>query len=187
MAIKATIHKATVQVSDLDRNIYSDHQVTIARHPSETDERMMIRLLAFALNAPQNNDLGTLEFGKDMWEPDEPSLWQKDHTGLIEHWIELGQPDEKRIMKASGRSKRVSVYSYGNATASWWSGIAETVARARHLTVWQIAAEQSEALGALAERSMDIQITIQDGIMLVSEGTRSVEVTLTCLVDGANP
>ena len=93
MAINATIYKATVQFSDLDRNCYSDHSLTLARHPSETDERMMIRLLAFVLNAPANNDLGTLEFGKDMWDPDEPCLIQTDLTGLTEHWIDVGQPD----------------------------------------------------------------------------------------------
>ena len=100
MALKATIYKATVNLSDLDRNHYTDHQLTLACHPSETGERMMLRLLAFVLQAPENNDRGTLEFGKEMWDPDEPCLWQKDLTGLIEHWIDLGQPDEKRLRQA---------------------------------------------------------------------------------------
>jgi uncharacterized protein YaeQ len=181
MAIKATIHKAAVQVSDLDRNIYEDHQLTIARHPSETDERMMVRMLAFALNAPQNNDLGSLEFSKDMWEPDEPSLWQKDHTGLIEHWIELGQPDEKRIMKACGRSKRVTIYCFSSSTPAWWSSVSDKLSRAQNLTVWYFPAEQAEQLATLAERSMVIQLTVQDGTLFISEGTRSVEITPECL------
>lgn len=181
MAIKAIIYKAAVQVSDLDRNLYSDHQLTLARHPSETDERMMVRLLAFALNAPQNNDLGSLEFSKDMWEPDEPSLWQKDHTGLIEHWIELGQPDEKRIMKACGRSKRVTLYSFSNSTSAWWSSIADKLRRADNLIVWQFPAEQAESLATLVERSMAIQLTVQDGTLFISEGTRAVEIMPQCL------
>jgi len=184
MALKATIHKAKVQVSDLDQNAYSDHELTIARHPSETDERMMIRVLAFALNAPSNNDLGALELAKDMWDPDEPALWQKDHTGLLMHWIELGQPDEKRIMKACGRSKRVTVYTYGGAASAWWKSAADKVAKARNLTVWQIPDEQCEELGALADRSMDIQITVQDGAIYISEGDRSVELTLQALCGG---
>lgn len=184
MAIKATIYKASVQFSDLDRNFYSDHSLTIARHPSETDERMMVRVLAFVLNAPANNDLGTLEFGKDMWEPDEPCLIQTDLTGLTEHLIDVGQPDEKRILRACGRAKRVSIYSFGTTTTSWWAKVASKVARASNLTVWQIPAEQSQQLATLAERGMSLQITIQDGVIYVGAGTVSVEVTITCLFGG---
>ncbi len=185
MAIKATIYKATVQLSDLDRNLYSDHSLTIARHPSETDERMMIRVLAFVLNAPANNDLGLLEFGKDMWDPDEPCLIQKDLTGLTEHWIDIGQPDEKRILRACGRSRRVSVYSFGTTTAAWWGKAAPGLARTSNLTVWQVPSEQSQQLAALAERGMSLQFTLQDGVLYISSGDRSVELTLTCLFGGA--
>lgn len=186
MALKATIYKANVQFSDLDRNLYSDHNLTIARHPSETDERMMIRVLAYTLNAPANNDLGTLELGKDMWDPDEPAMWQKDLTGLLLHWIEVGQPDEKRISRASSRARKVSIYSFNSATASWWSGVSDKVSRIRHLNVWQIPAEQSQQLGGLAQRSMNLQITLQDGGFWISEGERSVEITPTCLFGGTN-
>ncbi|MDB6137615.1 MAG: hypothetical protein JWO94_687 [Verrucomicrobiaceae bacterium] len=181
MAIKATIYKASVQFSDLDRNYYADHSLTIARHPSETDERMMVRVLAFVLNAPANNDLGTLEFGKDMWDPDEPCLIQTDLTGLTEHWIDVGQPDEKRVLRACGRAKRVTVYGFGTTTTAWWGKAAPKLARTSNLTVWQIPAEQSQQLAALAERGMNVQITIQDGMMYVEAGGQSVEVTLVCL------
>jgi len=67
----------------MDRNSYGDYPLTIARHPSETDERMLIRLLAFALNLPGANDPGALEFARDMWDADESALWQKDLTGQI--------------------------------------------------------------------------------------------------------
>src|SRR6187431_3153068 len=107
MAIKATIYKASVQLADMDRNHYGDYEVTIARHPSETDERMLVRLLAFALNVPANEDRGALEFAKDMWDSDEPGLWQKDLTGQLVHWIEIGQPDDKRLLRAASRSGRV--------------------------------------------------------------------------------
>ncbi len=186
MALKATIYKASVQFSDLDRNIYSDHNLTIARHPSETDERMMVRVLAYVLNAPTNHDLGTLEFGKDMWEPDEPAMWQKDLTGLLMHWIEVGQPDEKRISRASSRGKKISVYSFNSATSTWWSGLSGKVTRLSNLIVWQIPAEQSQQLGALAQRSMNLQITLQDSALWIGEGERSVEITPTCLFGGAS-
>ncbi len=116
MAIKATIFKAALQIADMDRSLYADHQLTLARHPSETDERMMIRLLAFALNVPADNHQGALEFGKGLSDTDEPDLWQKDLTGQVVHWIDVGQPDDKRLIRASGRAERVTAYSYSAST-----------------------------------------------------------------------
>lgn len=176
MAQKAIIYRAGVAFSDLDRNLYSDHALTIARHPSETEERMMVRLLAYVLNAPETNDKGALEFGKDMWQADEPALIQTDLTGLTEHWIELGQPEEKRLVRVCGRSKRVTVYAYTNTAPTWWATLASRMARVKNLTVWQIPAEQCLALGSLAARSMDLQITLQEEKMFVEEGGRTVEV-----------
>jgi uncharacterized protein YaeQ len=176
MAAKATISKATIQLSDIDRGVYGDYPMTIARHPSETDERMLIRLLAFALNVPADTDHGALEFAKDMWDADEPGLWQKNFTGYIEHWIEVGQPDEKRLLRATSRVGRVSVYSFSSSTPTWWKGIESKLTRARNLTVWQIPSVQSEALAALAQRSMELQVTVQDGAIWVGDGTRSIEV-----------
>ncbi|NKI93569.1 YaeQ family protein [Rhizobacter sp. SG703] len=177
MALKATIYKATLQLADMDRHVYGDHGVTIARHPSETDERMMMRLLAFALNVPADNDNGALEFAKSLWDTDEPDLWQKDLTGQIMQWIEVGQPDDKRLMKASPRAERVVVYSFSHSTPIWWAGIATRITRARNLAVWQVPAEQSQALAALAQRTMQLQVTVQDGTVWVGDGTRSIEVT----------
>jgi uncharacterized protein YaeQ len=177
MALKATIHKAQIQLADMDRSIYGDHNVTIARHPSETDERMMVRLLAFALNAPADDHHGALEFAKDLWDTDEPSLWQKDLTGQIVQWIDLGQPDDKRIMKASPRAERVAVYSFTHSTPIWWSGIATKITRTSNVTVWQVPAEQSQALATLAQRTMQLQVTVQDGTVWVGDGAQSIEIT----------
>ena len=178
MALKATIYKAQIQLADMDRNIYGDHNVTIARHPSETDERMMIRLLAFALNAPADDHHGALEFAKDLWDTDEPSLWQKDLTGQIVQWIDLGQPDDKRVMKSAPRAERVAVYSYTSSTPIWWNGIATKITRASNVTVWQVPAEQSQQLATLAQRTMQLQVTVQDGTVWVGDGTQSIEITL---------
>ena len=177
MALKATIYKAQIQFSDLDRNAYADHAVTLARHPSETDERLLVRLLAFTLNAPEGRDEGPLEFAKDMWEPDEPSLWQKDPTGRITHWIEVGQPDEKRLLRTSARVDRISVYSFGASTPIWWRDLEPRLTRMRNLSVWQIPSEQSQSLAVMAQRAMKLQITVQDSAIWVDDGTRSVEVT----------
>jgi uncharacterized protein YaeQ len=177
MAIKATIFKANLQIADMDRNVYVDHAVTIARHPSETDERMMIRLLALALNLPADTDHGTLELAKDLWETDEPALWHKDLTGEIKHWIDVGQPDEKRLLRASGRADRVSVLSYSASTPIWWAGIANKVARADNIEAWQIEVAQSQALAALAQRTMQLQLSVQDGSCWLGDGQTSIEIT----------
>lgn len=184
MALKATIHKASVSFSDLDRNVYADHEITIARHPSETAERMMVRLLAWVLNTPENNDHGTLEFGKDMFEPEEPSLVRNDLTGLRMHEIEIGQPEEKRLVRACGRSKAVTVYGFSNTTAAWWAGVAEKLSKVRNLIVWQLPPEQTQALAALVDRTMTLQITVQDGVITVDGGGKSVDVAPVRLFGG---
>jgi len=176
MALKATIYKAHLQLSDMDRNVYGDHALTIARHPSETDERMMIRVLAYALYVPADNRGGALELAKSLWDTDEPDLWQKDLTGQIVHWIDVGQPDERRILKASPRAERVTVISYSASTPVWWRGIETRISRTRNVAVWQIDPEQSQALAALAQRNMQLQVSVQDATLWVSEGDRSVEI-----------
>jgi len=181
MALKATIFKAQIQLADMDRGLYVDRALTLARHPSETDERMMVRLLAFALHLPADDDDGPLEFAKGLWDPEEPELWRKDLTGRIVHWIEVGQPDDRRLMKASGRADRVTVIGYSQSTPIWWAGIATKLTRARNLDVWQLAAPQAHALAGLAERTMQLQVSVQDGTAWVGNGERSVELTLTRL------
>ncbi len=177
MALKATIFKAQLQLADMDRNVYGDIAVTIARHPSEADERMMIRVLALALNWPADTKEGTLELAKDMWEPDEPALWHKSFSDEILHWVEVGQPDDKRIMKACGRARQVSVYAFQSSTNVWWNNIATKLTRPQNLTVWQIPTEQSQALATLAKRSMQLQFTVQDGTAWINDGEQTVEVT----------
>lgn len=177
MALKATIHKARIQLADMDRNVYRDHSVTIARHPSETDDRLLVRLLVLALQSPEDPESGPLELGKDLWEPDEPSLLQKDLTGRIVHWIDIGQPDERRLLRVSSRVERLTVYGYHPTTATWWQDLAHRVTRLSNLTVWQIPSEQARALGELAQRAMDLQMTVQDGVIWLSDDRRSVEVT----------
>lgn len=158
MALKSTIYKADLQISDMDRHYYQNHQLTIAKHPSETDERMMMRVLAFALHASES-----LAFGKGLSDVEEPDLWQKDLTGAIELWIEVGLPDDKAILKACGRSEQVMVYSYGTTADIWWKQMGSRIERAKALSVINIAPEASEALAQMAERSMQLQCTIDDG------------------------
>jgi uncharacterized protein YaeQ len=179
MALKATIFKADLQISDMDRNYYGTHALTIARHPSETDERMMVRILAFALHAHE-----MLAFGKGLSTDDEPDLWQKDLTGAIDLWLEVGQPDEKRLLKACGRAGEVIVYSYSNAANVWWNQCAAKLERARNLRVYRVPTEASLALSALAQRSMQLQCTVQDGQIWFSGGDETVHIELSAFKNG---
>jgi uncharacterized protein YaeQ len=172
VALKATIFKAELQVSDLDRGHFETHALTIARHPSETDERMMVRLLAFALNAD-----GRLEFGRGLSAEDEPDLVKKDLTGQIELWIEVGLPDERDVRKASGRADEVKVYAYGARSAAlWWAANRESLAKLKNVSVLEVPAETCEVLKRLAERNMKLSCTIQEGHAWFAGGEETIAV-----------
>lgn len=172
MAIKSTIFKAELQITDMDRNYYQDHQLTMARHPSENDERMMVRLLAFALHASQ-----TLQFSGGLSSEDEPDIWQKSMSDEIELWIDLGQPDEKRIRRACGRARRVVIYNYRQgSSAAWWEQHKNRLARFDNLALFSLDDETVAALGRMAQRSMRLQCTIQDGEAWLTNGERSLEI-----------
>jgi uncharacterized protein YaeQ len=166
MALKSTIFKAELTVADLDRHHYADYRLTIARHPSETDERMMVRVLAFALFAAER-----LRFGRGLSDADEPDLIEEDLTGRITHWIEVGLPDERAVARAGGRADRVSVVAYGGQGAKlWWQGIENKLVRQKALTVIALAPEETRALAALAERAMRLAATIQEGGVMLGNG-----------------
>lgn len=173
MALKSTIFKAELAIADMDRHYYRDHALTLARHPSETDERLMVRVLAFAVLADER-----LEFGKGLSDVDEPDLWRRDLTGAIEEWVEVGLPDERRIVRAAGRAGRVVVLAYGGHTANlWWKGVEGKLARLGNLTVLNLPVEATQGLAALVQRSMRLQAAIQEGHVLVTSehGTVSIQ------------
>jgi uncharacterized protein YaeQ len=177
MAQKATIFKAELAVADMDRGHFATHALTLARHPSETDERMMVRLLAFALNA---ND--ALAFGRGLSTEDEADLTQRDLTGAIQVWIDVGLPDEKSLRKASGRAARVIVYAYGGrAVDLWWTKNRDALERMPNFSAFNVPLEASRALAGLAARTMQLQCTVQDGHLWFSNATETVAVTLTVL------
>jgi len=176
MALKATIYKADLQIADMDRHVYRDHALTIARHPSETDERMMVRVLAYALYVQDG-----IAFTKGLFDVDEPEVWVKNLTGEITLWIDLGQPDEARIRRACGRAGQVIVLCYSSSCEVWWKQIAGKLTRFANLTVLQLPADTTQALAALAERSMRLQCMVQDGEVWLNSENTSVPVTLARL------
>ena len=172
MAPKATVCKAELEVSDVDRGHYATYALTLAQHPSETGERLMVRLLAFALFAHDR-----LEFGRGLSSDEEPDLWRRALDGEIEQWIELGQPDEARIRKACGRAREVVVVGYsGRGFGIWWEKNAATLGRSRNLVVVELPAGTPESLLPLLERSMALQALVQEGEVHLSSATTSVTV-----------
>ena len=183
MALKATIFKVALAVSDIDRNRYGDHALTLARHPSETDERLMLRVLAFALHADE-----ALAFGRGLSTDDEPDLWRCDLTGVIEIWIDVGRPDERLVRKACGRAREVVVYTYGGSAADlWWQQNRERLERCANLRVVAVPPAATEALGRLAQRTMALQCTIHDGGVWLGDATHSVHVELVTLKSATAP
>ena len=178
MALKSTIFKANLQVADIDHNYYADHALTLARHPSETDERMMVRLVALALNAHELQDTcggdGTLAFGAGLSDPDDPDAHLTDFTGRKRLWIEVGQPEDKPLAKACSQADAVRVYVFNHAAEVWWKGIETKLTRLDKLQVWRLPTEGAQALAGLAERSMQLQATVLDSVLTLSSDKGSV-------------
>lgn len=171
MALKATIHKAEIIISDMDRGYYHTHMLTLAQHPSETLERVMLRLVVFALHANER-----LVFTRGLSAVDEPDLWQKSDTGDIELWIELGEPDERRLRQACGRARQVWIYTYGRGTDVWWKRMQENTSRLKNLWVLRISSTTLSELAKLHQRNMQLQATIQDNLLSLSSGDQCVQV-----------
>ncbi len=170
MALKATVYKAELQISDLDRHYYETYTLTLAQHPSETGERVMVRLLAYALFAADD-----LDFGRGLGSEDEPDLVRKSLTGEIEQWIYLGQPEEARIRKACGRAREVVVIGYsGRSFALWWEKNSDALARCGNLAVIELPGEQVTQLGSMIERNMRLQCLIQDAQVQLMDAQQSV-------------
>ena len=180
MALKSTIYKANLQIADIENSYYADHALTLARHPSETDERMMVRLAALAFNAHKlqtvcNGD-GTLAFGAGLSDPEDPDVSLTDFTGYKRLWIEVGQPEDKPISKACNKADAVLLYPFAHSADIWWKGIEGKLSRLDKLQVWRIPSATSQALAKLAQRSMQLQATVQEGVLMLGDGVNTVDI-----------
>ncbi len=174
MASSATIYKAYINITDMDRNYYADHHLTIACHPSESEQRMMVRVLAFILNAAEQ-----LSFTKGLSATEEPALWLKNDIEDILLWIDIGQPDEKRIRHACQRAKQVIIYTYQpRSAAPWLKQIEGKISRYNNLTIKHLNQETVDKLSSLAQRTMKLQCTIQDGELWINDDDQQVEIRL---------
>ena len=179
MALKSTIYKIDLNIADIDRQYYAQHSLTLAKHPSETDERVMVRLIAFTLFANES-----LIFGKGLSDDEEPDLWQKDLTGAIQLWIDVGLPTEKDIRKACGKSAKVAVVLYGGRIADmWWDQNSKGLLKLNNLTVINL--PETQELAKLAAKSINISCTVQDTEVLLSHDSGSFDITPVILKEPA--
>ncbi len=173
MALKSTIFKIKLDTSDLSRHYYQSHSLTLARHPSENDERMMVRLVAFAFNAEEH-----LEFTKGLSTDDQPDVWRHELSGVLAQWIDVGRPSEARIRKACAKAESVRIYAFGgNAAEIWWQSISGQMARYKNLEVFILPEQCTATLAALVDRTMEVQCTIDEGVAWFSIGSESIEVS----------
>ena len=180
MAIKSTIFKASLQIADIDHAYYADHTLTLARHPSETDERMMVRLCALALQAYKLQTVcggdGTLAFAAGLSDPEEPDAWLRDFTGQTRLWIEVGQPEDKPLLTACNKGDEVVLYCFNHAAEVWWRTMEAKLARPKNLSVFRIPTAASQALIPMAQRSMQLQATSPEGVLMLSDGAMTVDI-----------
>jgi uncharacterized protein YaeQ len=172
MALGASVYRVNLNLSDTDRHIYRDTKVTLARHPSETEERMMIRLLAYCFNASDD-----VTFGKGLSTDDEPDLWEVDPAGVIHQWIEVGQPSLDRVKKGRSRSRAQQIFTAGRGRDQWWQANADEFAKLQRLTVWHLSESEVAELAALAAKNMTLSVCIADGSAFITSDAQSVNVT----------
>jgi uncharacterized protein YaeQ len=179
LALKPTIYKAQVELADSDRGRYESLALTLARHPSETAERMAARLLSYCLNSDRG-----LEFTRGLSSGDEPDLWQHSDAGEIDHWIEVGQPDEGRLRKATGRAKRVSVYAFGKSAATWWKKNGDEISALPRLQVWQFPWDEIVTIAPMLGRSAQLSVSVVGGQLYIDNGTASATLAPVQLTAG---
>ncbi len=180
MALSATVFKVELGVSDVDHGYYADHPLTVARHPSETDERMVLRLLAFGLRAHRLGDGdgdGELAFGAGLSTPGVPDLRLADYTGRILEWINVGQPDERALGKAASQADQVLLFPFASGAATWWRAVGPKVAGLPNLSVVQIPHAPVQQLAQIVDRRVSAQVMVMEGQVTMTVG--GVDVTFT--------
>ena len=171
MAIKPTIYKARISLSDLERDYYDSISLTIAQHPSETLERMMVRVLAYCINAQEN-----LELTKGLDEVEVPDLWVRTMDEQTQLWVDVGEPTPERIKKACNQSRAVKVYSFNSKSDVWWSQGEAKFSRL-NASVYRFPWQSVEALTILVQRTMDLSVTITGDSAFIAAEAGEVEVS----------
>ena len=171
MALKPTIYKLKIALTDLNRNYYDTLNLTIAKHPSETLERMMARMLVFCINAQEN-----LSFAKGLNVAEEPDIWVHTLDNQISLWIDVGEPAADRIKKASRLASTVKVYSFNSKSAIWWKQEQAKFSKLM-VSVFQFQWENIQSLTLLVQRTMDLSVTITEDSAYIASGLGECEVS----------
>ncbi len=178
VALSVTVFKVELGVSDVDHGYYADHALTVARHPSETDERMVVRLLAFGLRAHRLSDVdGELAFGPGLSTPGVPDLRLADYTGRILEWVNVGQPDERALGKAASQADQVLLFPFAAGVATWWRTVGPKVAGLSNLSVMQIPNAAVQQLAQAVDRRVSAQVMVIEGQVTMT--VSGVDVTFT--------
>ena len=173
MALPSTIYRVTIQLSDIDRGIYETLQATVARHPSETEERLVARLLAFALFYEPD-----LMFAKGLAAGDEPDLWLKRPDDRVQLWVEVGLPESDRLIKASRHAERVALIACGKTRAMWEQQHLTKLANLANLTVISIEQAFINNLVSTLDRCINWSITVNDGNLYINVGSETFEAVI---------
>lgn len=183
MALGATVCKAFVDISDIDRGFYDSRTLTIAQHPSETPARMMLRLMAWILFAGDKT-----EFGRGLSTEGEPDVFETNDAGDISRWIEVGCPDIKTLRRAAGKSEDVVVIAYDEARIEpWWHARKGDLSKIDKLSVRWISDEDLEKIAAMAARNMKFAATLQDGVIWIADESRNIEIEIKTLMRRGEP
>ncbi len=173
MAKSASIHRASVNLSNVDRNHYAQFSTTLARHPSETAERMVGRLIAYALSYEEG-----MTFGRGVSHVEEADVWVKTPDDRVSLWVEVGLPDPERLVKASRHSERVVLYAFGPTLRRWVDQNMDRLQQLENLSVYGLDFDFIKTLAQLTERNMDWVLTLMEGRIFLCTGDRTLEADL---------
>lgn len=176
MAQGSEIYKVQVSLSNLNSHYYDDFALTLARHPSESEARLMFRLTAL-LHSSAESEFERLQFTKGISTQEEPDIWQKNYSGDILQWIELGQPDLKRLRQAMGKSQIVRVYTYNpNTSGEWYQKISRDILNYKKLEIFHLEVTKGQSLENLISRTMDLSCLIEEQVLYLSNDSDRVEI-----------
>lgn len=177
MAEKASVYKAGIQLADMDRQVYGDYSLILALHPSETHERLLVRILAFCYRAAEN-----LTFTRGLSSVDEPDLWRKHDDGRILEWIEVGQPSLERLKKASSQAESVRVFAYGKGMDIWWKNNAAAMTALPKVSLHAFASDELRPLCDAMQKNMQGSVTITEAMAYVTLQDITASLTLQPLL-----
>lgn len=179
MAKGSRIYKVKLFISDIDRNCYEQLELTVAQHPSESDERLLARLLAFGLEYESG-----LAFGGGVSSTDQAPIWLRNDYEEVQHWIEIGQPDPDRLAKLNKRQPRLTLYTYGANAHRWWHQHSPNLSKLQRLKAVQLDYDALQTLVSAMTSGFELQLNRQDEVLYLGLNDQQAEMQLAFLQPG---